>query len=142
MSAILAACLVVAIADGDTLTVLCNKHEQVKIRLAEIDAPEKRQPFGMRSKQSLSQLCYRAKAEVTPQTRDRYGRAVARVKCNGVDVNVEQVRRGMAWVYDQYVRDRSLYALQDAAKANRVGLWADESPTPPWEWRHREHPHS
>jgi hypothetical protein len=60
MSAILAACLVVAIADGDTLTVHCNKHEQIKIRLAEIDAPEKKQPFGMRSKQSLSQLCYRS----------------------------------------------------------------------------------
>lgn len=57
--------------------------------------------------------------------------------CNGIDVNAEMVRVGMAWVYDKYVTDRSPYALQDAAKAARRGLWADPDPMPPWEWRHR-----
>ena len=128
-------CLVVGIADGDTLTVLCNGNEQVKIRLAEIDAPEKKQPFGNRSKQSLSAMCFQKQAEIKPQTKDRYGRTVARVICDGADANVEQVKRGMAWVYDKYVRDRSLYAIQDKARASKVGLWADDNPVKPWEYR-------
>jgi endonuclease YncB( thermonuclease family) len=128
-------CLVVGIADGDTLTVLCNNNEQVKIRLAEIDAPEKKQPFGNRSKQSLAGMCFQKQAEIKPQTKDRYGRTVARVICDGADANVEQVKRGMAWVYDKYVRDRSLYAIQDKARASKVGLWADDKPVKPWKYR-------
>ena len=128
-------CLVVGIADGDTLTVLCNGNEQVKIRLAEIDAPEKKQPFGNRSRQSLSDMCFKKQAEIKPQTKDRYGRTVAGVICDGADANVEQVKRGMAWVYDKYVRDRSLYAIQDKARASKVGLWADDNPVKPWAYR-------
>lgn len=133
---LLAACLVIGIADGDTMTALCNNHEQVKIRLAEIDAPEKAQPFGQRSKQSLAEMCFNKSADIHVQTTDRYHRSVARVICNGVDVNVEQVKRGMAWVYDQYVKDRMFYILQEEARQAHRGLWADPSPTPPWEWRH------
>ena len=128
-------CLVVGIADGDTLTVLCNGNEQVKIRLAEIDAPERKQPFGNRSKQSLSSMCFLKQAEIKPQTKDRYGRTVARVICDGADANEEKVKRGMAWVYDRYVRDRSLYAIQDKARASKVGLWADDKPVKPWKYR-------
>lgn len=126
--------MVIGISDGDTLTVL-REHEQVKIRLAEIDAPEKAQPFGAKSKQALSALCFSKEAEVIPQTKDRYGRTVARVKCDGHDASEQQVRSGMAWVFDRYVTDRSLYQLQDAARHNGIGLWADTNPIPPWEWR-------
>lgn len=126
---------VVSIADGDTLTVLVDGNRQVKVRLAEIDAPEKKQPFGTRSRQALGDLCFRKPAEIKTQTIDRYGRAVARVKCAGRDANAEQVRAGMAWVYDQFVTDRSLYAVQAEAKAARRGLWADAAPVAPWEWR-------
>lgn len=129
-------CKVVGIADGDTITALCSGNDRVKIRLAEIDAPEKAQAFGARSKQSLSDLCFGKPAEIVPKTKDRYGRTVARVICAGADANAEQVRRGMAWVYDRYVTDRSLYALQTSAKDSRRGLWSDPDPTPPWEWRH------
>lgn len=132
----LATCLVIAISDGDTLTALCNKNEQVKIRLAEIDAPEKAQAFGQRSKRSLAEMCFKQAAEINVQTTDRYHRSVARVTCNGVDANAEQVRRGMAWVYDKYNKDKSLYQLQATAQTEQRGLWADRSPTPPWEWRH------
>lgn len=128
-------CKVVGVTDGDTLTALCAGNQQVKIRLAEIDAPEKAQPFGERSKQSLSDLCFDREAEITPLTTDRYGRTVARVHCESIDANAEQLRRGMAWVYDKYVTDRSLYALQDEAKSARRGLWLDKATTPPWEWR-------
>lgn len=132
---VLASCLVVSIADGDTLTALCE-HQQVKIRLAEIDAPEKKQAFGQRSKQSLAKLCFQKRAEIRPQATDRYHRTVARVICEGTDANAEQVKRGMAWVYDKYVKDRSLYALQDDARAHKIGLWSDADPVPPWEYRH------
>jgi len=128
-------CLVVAIADGDTLTVLCEGNQQIKIRLAEIDAPEKSQPFGNRSKQSLADMCFKKQAEIKPQTKDRYGRTVARVVCDGTDANAEQVKHGMAWVYDKYVQDKSLYALQDTARDSKLGLWADKNPIPPWEYR-------
>lgn len=132
------ACPVVAIADGDTLTVRCPGEAQQKIRIAEIDAPEKKQPFGQRSKEALSALCYGQHATVRPQTRDRYGRTVARVECQGKDVSAEQIRAGMAWVYDQYVTDRSLYALQQTARAGRAGMWGFEGNVPPWEWRHKK----
>ena len=128
-------CLVISVADGDTLTVLCNGSKQVKIRLSEIDAPEKRQPFGNRSMQSLSGMCLQKKAKIKPQTKDRYGRTVARVICDGIDANEEQVKRGMAWVYDKYVRDRNLYPIQDKARKSKIGLWADNKPIKPWEYR-------
>jgi endonuclease YncB( thermonuclease family) len=126
---------VVGIADGDTLTVLTASKKQHKIRLAEIDAPEKYQPFGSKSKQSLSDLCFDKKAEVTPFVKDRYQRIVARVKCAGVDANAEQVNRGMAWVYRRYAKDHDLYVLEHGAKVGKRGLWAHSSPTPPWQWR-------
>jgi endonuclease YncB( thermonuclease family) len=128
-------CKVVGVSDGDTITALCQSREQVKVRLAEIDAPEKAQPFGAKSKQSLSDLCFGKTAQIVEQDRDRYGRTVARVRCAGIDANAEQVRRGFAWVYDRYVTDQDLYLLQDTARAERRGLWADNNPTPPWEWR-------
>jgi endonuclease YncB( thermonuclease family) len=126
---------VVGIADGDTLTVLTTSKKQHKIRLAEIDAPENAQPFGTKSKQSLSDLCFGKEAEVSPRVKDRYQRIVARVKCAGVDANAEQVNRGMAWVYRRYAKDHDLYVLEHGAKAEKRGLWADSSPTPPWQWR-------
>lgn len=132
-----AACKVVAVNDGDTLAALCADHEQVvKVRLAEIDAPEKAQPFGNRSKQSLSDLCFGKPAEIVPTAKDRYGRTVAHVSCAGVDANAEQVRRGMAWVYEKYATPNSrLYALQYEARSAHRGLWSELSSSPPWEWR-------
>lgn len=134
-------CKVVGVSDGDTITALCQGNEQVKVRLAEIDAPEKAQPFGAKSKQSLSDLCFGKQARIYPLGRDRYGRTIGRIYCftpgvkTEIDANAEQVRRGLAWVYDRYVTDPDLYPLQDAARAERRGLWADSAPTPPWEWR-------
>lgn len=126
---------VVAVADGDTITVLRDK-EQVKIRLIEIDAPEKAQAFGNKSKQSLSDLCFNKTATLADKGKDRYGRTLALVTCDGIDANREQVRQGMAWVYRKYApKDSPLYAVEDEAKAARRGLWADAEPVPPWEWR-------
>lgn len=129
--------LVVANADGDTLTLLNEDLQQVKIRLAEIDAPEKKQAFGARSRQSLGELCHEKRAEVRVVDVDRYKRIVGRVTCAGVDANAAQVRRGMAWVYDRYAKDKTLYRVQDEARSAGRGLWADRGPVAPWEWRKR-----
>lgn len=127
---------VVGVSDGDTLTVLDSGNRQYKIRLSAIDAPEKNQPFGMRSKQALSNLCYGKEAKVTPLKADRYGRTVADVDCGGRNVNEEQIRSGMAWVYRKYAKGYGdLYRLEDEAQAGRRGLWVDLEPVPPWEWR-------
>ncbi|ENO90433.1 thermonuclease family protein [Thauera linaloolentis] len=131
-------CLVIAIADGDTLTCLENGHQQVKVRLGEIDAPESGQAYGDRSKQSLAAICHRKQAIVRITDTDQYGRTVGRVTCDGVDANAEQVRTGMAWVYDQHVIDRGMYRLQDEARAARRGLWAGPAATPPWSWRQQQ----
>jgi micrococcal nuclease len=125
---------VIGIADGDTLTVLSDG-TPVKIRLAEIDAPEKRQAFGERAKQSLSSLCFNAEATAIPHTIDRYGRVVARVICNGVDASLHQVQHGLAWAYIKYLTDPAIAEAERAARDSGTGLWADSNPTPPWLYR-------
>src|SRR5688572_21791321 len=100
---------VIAISDGDTLTLL-NGREQVKVRLADIDAPEARQAFGMRSKQYLSSICFSKPAQVIYKGRDRYGRIIGKVACSGIDAATAQVRAGMAWVFVRYApKDSPLF---------------------------------
>ena len=128
---------VVNVTDGDTLTVLVDT-TPVKVRLDAIDAPEIRQPYGRRSQQSLAELCAAKTARVIENGVDRYGRTIARIVCDGVDANSEQVRRGMAWVFERYApRTSALYALQGEARAIRRGLWSDPEPVAPWEWRRK-----
>lgn len=126
---------VVGIADGDTITVLRDQ-QPVKVRLAEIDAPEKAQAFGNSSKQALSALVFRKQVIVVEQGSDRYKRTIGRVYQGDVDVSAEQVKQGMAWVYRKYSKDKNLLPLEEDAKSQRLGLWADANPVPPWEWRH------
>lgn len=125
---------VVRVADGDTLTIL-SVQTTVRVRLTDIDAPELKQAYGRRSKQSLSELCAGDFATLQWNEKDRYGRVLGRVTCKGIDANAEQVRRGMAWVYDRYVKDRTLYQYQLQAQTSHSGLWADPRPQAPWIWR-------
>ena len=133
---------VVSVADGDTITVLDAGKVQHKIRLAGIDAPEKKQPFGQRSKQSLSDLVFDKAVIVETNKVDKYRRNVGKVLVDGVDANLAQVQRGFAWHYKAYEREQStierkVYAdAENEAKAARLGLWADSEPVPPWEFRH------
>ena len=144
-SAIEAATLVghvVGVTDGDTITVLDATKTQYKIRLAGIDAPEKKQPFGSVSKRSLSDMVFDKVVSIQYDKEDRYGRIVGKVMINGTDVNLEQVKRGLAWWYKKYQKEQSqqdrldyLHA-QESAEASRVGLWTDEYAIAPWEFRH------
>lgn len=127
----------VSVTDGDTLVVLVAK-KRIKVRLTDIDAPERKQPFGTRSRQSLVELCGGKDARVAEQGKDRYGRTLGRAFCAGVHAGPEQVRLGMAWVFMRYApKDSPLYLVQGEAKAARRGLWAEPSPIPPWEWRRK-----
>lgn len=128
---------VIGITDGDTIKVLNPANVQLIIRLAEVDAPEHHQAFGERSKQNLSLICYGKQASIEVVDVDRYERLVGRVMCEGVNANKAQVRSGIAWVYRKYLRDASLIDLENEARANHRGLWADARPIPPWEWRRR-----
>lgn len=128
---------VVAISDGDTLTILDGSNTQHKVRLAAIDAPEKAQAFGNRAKQALSDICFGKSAVITVVDTDRYGRTVGEVDCLGTSANQEMLRLGMAWVYRKYAKGYGhFYAFEDDAKASKRGLWTDPNPVPPWEWRH------
>lgn len=128
---------VIAIADGDTFTLLTADKQQIKIRLAEIDAPESGQPYGNKSKQALSALIFGNDVRVVVQTTDRYGRTVGRPYVGDLDICEEMVIKGAAWAYREYLRDRRLLTLEAEAKAEKRGIWglSEAQNTPPWEWR-------
>jgi endonuclease YncB( thermonuclease family) len=135
---------VVRIADGDTITVLDATNTQHRIRLQGIDAPESKQDFGTQSKKKLSGLIFGKDVEVVYEKTDQYGRLVGKILLDGRDINLEQVRSGMAWHYKDYEReqsteDRELYArAEDEARSARRGLWVDTNPVEPSEFRRAE----
>ena len=145
---------VIRIADGDTLTVLDRHQVQHRVRLAGIDAPERAQPFGERSKQNLARLVAGKPVEIRWHKRDRYGRVVGQVwvvspdaRCQGagcpktLDAGLAQITVGLAWHYKQYAgeqsaEDRERYAFAEVeARGRRAGLWREGDPVAPWEWR-------
>jgi len=132
---------VVGIADGDTATVLDDTNTQHKIRFLGIDAPEKSQAFGQKSKQNLSDLIFGKTVRVQVLKRDKYNREIAKILLDGKDINLQQVKDGFAWHYKEYQReqttdDRKLYSdsEEEARKAKR-GLWFDENPQTPSDFR-------
>ncbi len=132
---------VVSVTDGDTITVLDDQRTQHKIRLAGIDAPEKAQAFGQRSKEALSALVFGSRVTVETEKQDRYRRTIGKVVIDGRDANLAMVVAGMAWHYKKYegeqsLSDRLLYAdAEREAREVRRGLWQDAAPTAPWDFR-------
>ena len=129
-----AAAPVASVASGDTLTVI-EGSRSIKIRLANIDAPEPRQPYANHSRRSLTALCSGKDAKYDILYTDRQQQAIAIVHCNGINASRHQVEKGMAWVYDKYNNDEALPALQQKARNARIGIWQDSVVTPPWEYR-------
>ena len=132
---------VVAVTDGDTIKVLDASKVQHKIRLTGIDAPELGQPFGNESRKHLASLIAGKNVRVESDKSDRYGRVLGKIWIDGIDANLEQVQAGYAWWYRYYKKqqsrsDRKAYeTAEDNAKKNRLGLWADNDPISPYEWR-------
>lgn len=142
--------VVVSVADGDTVTLQDADGKQYHIRLAQIDAPEvahgkaklvessresHSQPYGDASKRSLSAMVLGERITADCSTRDRYQRFVCQLYIRNLDVNREQVARGMAMVYERYASDKTLLAVQQKARDAKLGLWHEENPVPPWDWR-------
>ena len=121
-----------------TRTVRTEAGETLKIRLHGIDAPEAKQAFGTVARKALAELIAEKTVSVEEVDRDRYGRVVARVTIAGKLVNAEMVRSGLAWRYVTYDKRNEFGRLEDDARRQRRGLWADAHPVAPWEWRKTE----
>lgn len=128
---------VVKIADGDTITVLLDK-VQYRIRLAGIDAPEKKQAFGTQSKKALGDKIFGKDVKVVWKKRDLYNRIVGDIYLDSRWINKEMVEEGWAWHYRQYSKSRDLADAEEAARNARRGLWNDSNPIPPWEFRKKK----
>jgi len=136
---------VVHVDDGDTVVVQSETYGKLKVRLSSIDAPETAhgtnrpgQPFGEASKAGLQRMVHGKDVMASCFEVDRYQRHVCKLEVDGLDVNAEMVRLGLAWVYrsnPRYVRDKRLYQVEDAAQADGRGVWSQSSATPPWRWR-------
>ena len=132
---------VVGVTDGDTLTVLDANSIEHKIRIAGIDAPEKKQPFSEASRQNLARLAFGKPIKVEWYKRS-YKRLVGNAFVDGRDIGLEQIRAGLAWHYKTYEHEQSdearvQYAVAEVqARRARLGIWKDRDPIPPWEWRH------
>lgn len=137
---------VFAVIDGDTLLFRPGhtpptSRAFLKIRLADIDAPERGQPHGEAATRALTQLVLNQRVEVDTVATDAYGRRIARIRKGPLQVNAELVRRGHAWASKRYRRDAALLEAQRAARRAHRGLWRDPAPTPPWRWRRAQPAH-
>ncbi|MDO5056149.1 MAG: thermonuclease family protein [Lautropia sp.] len=129
-------CRVVGVADGDTLQCLAEGNRLLKVRLDQIDAPERGQDFAQVARRRLAALVAGRQVRLRAQGQDRYGRTVAAVRVDGLDVNAEMVRSGHAWAYRKHLKDPALLLLERAARDRGLGLWSQPDPVYPAEWRH------
>lgn len=132
---------VVGVSDGDTVKILTVEKREEKIRLQGIDAPEKKQAFGAKAKQFLSDQVFGQQVKVEFSKRDRYGRILGKIVKAGKDVNLATLEAGMAWHYRFFAKDlpegdRAPYLqAEERARVAKLGLWIDKDPTPPWDFR-------
>jgi micrococcal nuclease len=130
---------VVKVKDGDTLELLSYDHQNIAVRLSEIDCPEKNQAFGQAAKQFTSDLCFGKMVRLVANSKDRYGRTVGQVSLeDDTNINYEIVKQGYAWQYRAYSKNMELAGLEEQARESKLGLWQDANPTPPWNFRKGE----
>lgn len=125
---------VVGVSDGSTLTLLVEE-KPLRLRLANIEPPDKTQSYGAASRKSLSELCLGKEATYKQQEFDHRGRAVAVVYCDGLDAAQAQIERGMVWVDPKYNKELTFPAMEAMARRDHRGLWADPEPVAPWDFR-------
>lgn len=131
---------VIAIKDGDTVIVLDTLSHQTTLRLAEVDCPEKNQPFGTKSKQFTSDQIYLKTIKYIVTDTDRYGRSIAMIyyDTDNKYLSAEIIKAGMGWHYKRYSTSKELATFEDNAKRNKIGLWVDNNPINPSEWRKKQ----
>ena len=125
------------VVDGDTVHVF-SKGEVLKVRLVEIDTPEMDQPHGQEAKEYLENLLKDGYINLDISGTDIYKRKLGRIYWKEKDINRLMVKSGHAWVYDQYVTDHTFYEDQNYARSRQLGLWENNDPIQPWEWRRRD----
>ena len=125
------------VADGDSFSLMEHRTELI-IRLYGIDCPERKQPFNKKAERFTRALLEKGKIRLTKVDFDRYGRTVAWVFVDSLNLNEELVRHGLAWHYKHHSNDSNLARLEDSARAVKAGLWSDPHPVPPWEFRKRK----
>jgi endonuclease YncB( thermonuclease family) len=128
---------VIGVTDGDTIVVLTEKNQQVKIRLEGIDCPESGQEFGSRAKEVTVDLCFQKDVTIEKTGEDLYGRTLGYVYVGDLCVNKELLRLGMAWHFKKYNKDPELARIETEAREKGIGLWAMDAPMTPWDWRHK-----
>jgi micrococcal nuclease len=135
---------VVAVTDGDTVKILTPEKQQITVRLSEIDAPEKNQPFGAKAKQMLSGLVFSKEVSVAVIGHDRDYRTIGRIRFGDLDVNLELVKAGAAWAFPKYAKDPQIFAAEASARSAKAGLWTlpEVQRIPPWEWRKQRRNHA
>lgn len=128
---------VVGIKDGDTVVVLDSLSNQTTLRLAEVDTPEKSQAFGTKAKQFTSDQIYLKTIKYVVTDTDRYGRSIAMIYYDEDNkyLSAEIIKVGMGWHYKRYSTSKELALLENNAKKNKIGLWVDNNPIAPWEFR-------
>ncbi|OMP29950.1 thermonuclease family protein [Mangrovimonas sp. DI 80] len=130
---------VVSVTDGDTFKLLTKDSTIVKVRLANIDCPERKQPFSQKAKQFTSDAIFGKYITIEELKRDRYGRSIANVFYgDSLNLSHELVRNGLAWHYVKYSNEPILQELEDKAKNDKIGLWQDAASIAPSEWRKRK----
>ena len=128
-------CKVVGVTDGDTIKCLTNDKELLKIRLYQIDAPEKKQAFGNKSKQALSGLIFNKRVRIENHGPDKYRRTLGTIFYDNKDINLEMIKQGMAWFYPFAKKNEQYKQAEEQARKDKIGLWADKKPVAPWEFR-------
>ena len=129
----------VGVSDGDTCRVLTPDKELLRVRFWGIDAPESKQEFGQASKKALSDLIFNKQISLDVIGKDRYGRTLAKVYVGKKYVDLEMVKKGMAWHYAYFAKDaKDLAKAEKSARAKKLGLWKQSNPPPPWEWRRKD----
>lgn len=129
---------VINITDGDTIVVLTNDYQQVKIRLEGIDCPESGQPYGKNAKKAASDLCFGKKVIVKKTGEDLYGRTLAYVYVDSICINKKLLEMGLAWHFKKYNSDLELAKLEMEARNKKIGLWSDSLVIAPWDWRKKQ----
>jgi micrococcal nuclease len=125
--------------DGDTVKIK-DASKVYKLRITDIDAPERTQTYGLKSRRALMKFCKNAKLQVQLLDMDKYGRKLGKLECNNQDASFYMVKNGHAWFYQQYSSDSALELAELEARNHKRGLWKTQHPTPPWVWR-KNHPH-
>ena len=132
--------VVVSVADGDTVTIKANDSTH-KIRLAEIDTPERDQHYGLDATSALTDLLLGHQVRVTVlKESDRHGRVIGRIFLDENDVSAHMVEQGHAMVYRRYLTEKSLLQLESNAKYKKLGLGGlpEQERVPPWVWRQQQ----